>query len=112
MLIFTQEFIEKVKNKYERPGVYFKPSIYYVIKINDENNIAFRNKIEQWVAELSKEEQNVIIPRLQSTELFMDTYHEIVVRNIFVNLGYQVELANIDGLTPDWFIKSPEGKEI
>jgi|GEM_PF-2855257 len=102
MLVFTPEFVGKIKKRYERDGVYQKPSIYYIVT-RDENDF-YRNNVERLVGSLSIKEQRNTISRLQSPDSFFQTYHELILRDELTKLGFQVEAVELDGLTPDWLV--------
>lgn len=107
MRIFTKEWTEKIRARYERQPEYQRPRIYYYALSDTYQDI--RNEIEQWVVGLPSAAQSKLVPRLQAEEHFEHTYHELAVGHLLSQLGYQPEYEKtISGVTPDWYVPPKE----
>lgn len=107
MSVFTKEWTEKIRARYERQPGYQRPRIYYFALSDTYQDM--RNEIEYWVAGLPSTAQSKLTPRLQAEEHFEHTYHELAVGHMLSQLGYQPEYEKtICGVTPDWYVPSRE----
>jgi len=103
MQVFSEEWVQKIRRRYERLPDYQRPLIYLVATSDKFQTV--RDEVEQWVGELPDDEQFKVIPRLRSSRRFTQTYHELVVGNILREFGYQAEYEKaLNGLTPDWYV--------
>ncbi len=105
MRVFSAEWIDQIKNRYEQKPKHQRPEIYFVATSDKYKEL--RNEVEEWVADFPKATQNKLIPKLQSSEnSIQNTYHELAVGNMLKKLGFQIEYEKkVDGLTPDWYIQ-------
>jgi len=101
--VFTDEHIQDIERRYGHKPDYEKPEIYFMA-VSDKYQY-LRDEIEAMVAVLSQDKQEKVIPRLQATENFIQTYDELVVGSLLRKLGYKVEYdKKIEALTPDWYV--------
>jgi len=108
MQVFTDEWVRRIRSRYERLPSYQRPYIYSIA--TSDACQTMRAEIEEWIADLPQVSQKSLIRKLQSPENFMQTYHELAVGNILKRLGYQVEYEkSIADLTPDWYVQ-PRGE--
>lgn len=109
MLVFTDEWVQKIRRRYKQYPDYQKPWLYTVAISNKLETV--RNEIEEWVNWLPQSDQSKVIKNLQSKN-FIQTYHELAVGSILKRLGYQVEYEKkIDNnLTPDWYAHPNKGR--
>jgi hypothetical protein len=109
MEVFSKEYVQRVKSRYENNREYERPELYFIAV--SELAQGFRDEIEEMFASLSTDEQKCAITRLQSIENFTQTYNELAVGCMLKKLGYKVEYdKTIDGLTPDWYVHSQGNK--
>jgi hypothetical protein len=87
--VFTDEHIQDIERRYGHKPDYEKPEIYFMA-VSDKYQY-LRDEIEAMVAVLSQDKQEKVIPRLQATENFIQTYDELVVGSLLRKLGYKVE---------------------
>ena len=107
MSVFTKEWTEEIRARYERQPGYQRPRIYYFALSDTCQDM--RNEIEHWVAGLPSTAQSKLTPRLRAEEHFEHTYHELAVGHMLSQLGYQPEYEKtICGVTPDWYVPSRE----
>ncbi|MGH7799271.1 MAG: hypothetical protein ACREOW_01405 [Thermodesulfobacteriota bacterium] len=105
MLVFTEEWIQQLQNRYERRERFRRPLIYSVA-----TNVAFqsmRAEVETWVADLPQALQRELIQRLRSSKNFRHTYHELAVGSLLKKAGFRAEYGkNLSGQTPDWYVQA------
>lgn len=105
MLVFTDEWKQKVIDRYKHLKDHNKPDIYFVAV--SEQNEQLRLEIEESVAALPPSAQKGVVTRLRSPSNFTHTYHELVVGRLLRQLGYAVEYeVNVGGRTPDWYVNA------
>jgi hypothetical protein len=102
MEVFTEEWVNKIRNCYERrPGL--KPYLY-LVATKDEYQ-ATRAEIEIWVSNLPQNIQPKVISNLQSSRNHIHTYNELAVGSALKQLGYQLEYEKaLNCLIPDWYV--------
>jgi hypothetical protein len=102
MLVFTDEWIERLRHRYRQHAEYERPRIYFIATLDDWRDR--REQIETWVEALPQVVQRDLIPRLRNDRSFIETYNELLVGYSLKQLGYQVEYNHeFNGLTPDWY---------
>ncbi len=108
MLVFTDDWVQKIRRRYEQYPDYQKPWLYTVTTSDKLQTV--RNEIEEWVNWLPQSDRSKVIKNLQSKN-FIQTYHELAVGNILKRSGYQLEYEKEfdDNLTPDWYVQPNKG---
>lgn len=106
MKVFTIEWEQKIRRRYESLPGHLRPSLYNLVTSPKLEKV--RLEVEKWVSDLPVETQEKVAKKLQSA--FFQTYHELAAGNILQQLGYEAEYEKpINGLTPDWYVR-PEGE--
>jgi hypothetical protein len=105
MLVFTDEWIQQVREENERPGISFKPFVY-PLATRDEYK-TMREKIETWISSLPQPSQEALIPKLRLLENIDGALDELIIGYFMIMQGYQVEYEKaFSNLTPDWYVKT------
>ena len=105
MRVFSNEWVEGIKRRYERLPPYQRPVIYSIAVDKDRESL--RSEIEAWVERLPSTSREKLIPRLRSPRNIQQSYNELAVGHTLIEFGYELEYEQqIDGLTPDWFVHS------
>ena len=108
--VFAQDWIESQRQKFDNRPKYEHPKGYQFLT-SDECQ-PYRDRVEEWVESLvSPKRRKGIIQRLRSPRFFHDAYNELGVGDSLRRLGYSVEYeADIQGLTPDWFVHGGQSR--
>jgi hypothetical protein len=102
--VFTPDWIEEQKRKYDQHPDYARPKRYH-FWTSDECRRS-RDLIEQWVDLLPLRNRQQFIPRLRTSEQFEQTYNELAVGDSLRRMGHSVEYeVELQGLTPDWLVR-------
>src|SRR6266542_2714702 len=105
MEVFTDEWIEHIRKRYNRGPDYRKLRIYYIA--TRPKNQSVRDEVEACVANLTLTNPTKVIADLRSSTSFFQTYHELVVGNLLSRFGYEPEHSKeVADLTPDWYVPS------
>jgi hypothetical protein len=108
MLVFNEEWLTGLTQRYRNHKRYSRPFIYFVA-VEDEFK-STREQIENWVALLPAGLQKKVIASLQSDVGFQQTYHELAVGSLISGFGLQLTYeSDFDGQTPDWFVRAGNG---
>lgn len=100
--VFENDWIEQLRDRYEKPGV-TAPPVYRVA--TQEFWQPIRDEIEKTFGSLSKISQQKLLPKLRNPESFLQTYNELAVGGYFLQFGFRIEYERqFDRLTPDWLV--------
>jgi hypothetical protein len=103
VLVFNSDWVDSIKQRYERLPSYQRPVLYSVAVDKKKENL--RQEIEDWVKDLPQAARNKVIPRLRSPNNLQQAYNELAVGHTMKQLGYELEYEKqIAGITPDWYI--------
>lgn len=112
MYVFTDKFLQKLDKRYGNLLPSQQPPVYRVATLPYWKHL--RKALETWVGLISNSvKRNDVIRRLQTSNQFEQTYHELVMGDYLRLLGYSpiYEKEFIIGnkiFTPDWYIDSPK----
>ena len=110
MTVFTAQWVKDLRSHSETFPIHRRPPAYFIA--TDAELRPTREEIEQWVQDLPPHSQKILIPRLQSSENFRQTYHELVVGGLLKERGLRIEYErDIDGKTPDWYVSTNDGAQ-
>ncbi len=104
--VFEENWIEKLKQRYEKPGV-SAPPVFRVA--TSDNWSSVRDEIENWYSHLSEPSQEKLLVNLRNPDSFIQTYNELAVAGYLLQFGYQLEYeSKLNGLTPDWIVRNKD----
>lgn len=108
-VVFTDNNVNIIKAKYS-PNDSISVATIYDVAVSDRN-ILWRDRIENIIGIVPKRKLDMVISRLLSKEIFLQTYYELEAGAYFKDGGYNLEYdKKISGKTPDWLI-SKDGTE-
>ena len=103
MLVSSSDWVNYLKQRYERLPSYQRPVLYSIAVDKEKENL--RLEIEDWVRDLPQAAKDKVIPRLRSPNNLQQAYNELAVGHTLKQLGYELEYERqIAGITPDWYI--------
>lgn len=109
MLVFTQEFrselVKRYAAKHQRP-------LIYRVAFEDEY-AALRELVELFVGRTTEvQNSGKLIAALRSSENFLATLYEVVVGDLLLKKGFNLQYEPAFGkLTPDWLVRDSQSGE-
>jgi len=73
MFVFTDNWIQEVKSRYESRPRHLRTWPYFIATTNEFENA--RQNIESWIGALPEQRRAEVIQRLRSKEQFWNTYN-------------------------------------
>lgn len=85
------------------------PALYNFATLS--GNDRHREQLETWFSNLSARSQTKLLPKLRNPNGFLETYNEVAIAGLLMELGNTVEYDfEINGFTPDWRVTSKIGE--
>ncbi len=104
MQVFTDEWSQKLRLRYENSGV-SAPPLYRLA--TEPKYQSVRDTIQQWIDRLSENSQKKVVEKIRNPKSFHHTYNELKIASIlfkkYLIIEYEEEIL---GLTPDWIVKN------
>ena len=77
MLVSSSDWVNYLKQRYERLPSYQRPVLYSIAVDKEKENL--RLEIEDWVRDLPQAAKDKVIPRLRSPNNLQQAYNELAV---------------------------------
>jgi hypothetical protein len=104
MKVFEDEWLQKLRSRYENSGISAPP--LYRLATDPEYEFV-RETIQRWIDKLSEDSQERVVEKIRNPKSFHHTYNELKIASILFKkysiFEYEQEIL---GFTPDWIIKN------